>query len=142
MPAAAQQPTAPPNAGGPIKRPLTIAGAVAAFVAIFLPWVSSASEVNGFDVPVATLFDVATDNSDFSVGLVLLALGALTAAIVLVPRFSKLSNLLIPIGIGIIGVGGLFLYQLARVEYLPFSELVAAGPIVTVAAGALVLTRR
>ncbi len=135
-------PSASPNMAGLIKRPLTIAGAAAAIVAIFLPWSSSTSGINGFDVPVAMLFDVSTDGSDFSVGLVLLALGAFSAAIVLVPRFSKLSNLLIPVGIGIIGAGGLFLYQMSRLEFVPFREVLAAGPIVTVAAGVLVLTRR
>lgn len=127
---------------GRITRPLTLAGAITTVVAIFIPWVGSGTGINGFDVPVALLFDIATTDTTFSVGIVLLALGGFAAAIVLVPSFAKLSNLLLPIGIGLVAVGGLFIYQMARTPYLELTDILAAGPIVTIAAGLLVITRR
>jgi len=127
---------------GVTKRPLTAAGAAAAIVSIFLPWFSGFSGINAFDVPVVTLFNVSSSGSDFSVGLVLLVLGGFCAAVLLVPRFAQLSRLLVPVGIGIMAMGGLFLFQIGRLADVPFSEVIAAGPVVAIVAGVLVLTRR
>lgn len=135
--------TAPaPKRAGPITRPFTVAGAVTAVIAIFVPWIGSGSGINGFDVPVAMLVNITTADSSFSVGIVLLALGGFAAAIALVPNLAKLSNLLVPLGIGLVAVGGLFIYQIARDPFVDLADYLAAGPIVTIAAGVLVLTRR
>jgi len=127
---------------GITKRPLTAAGAAAAIVAIFLPWFSGFSGINAFDVPVVTLFNISSNGSDFSVGLVLLVLGGFCAATLLVPRLSKLRRLLVPAGIGIMATGGLFLFQIGRLADVPLSDVIAAGPVVAIVAGVLVLTRR
>lgn len=124
------------------KRPVTIAGAITAVIAIFLPWFPFDSGLNGFDVPVTLLFGGTDPGSVFSVGAVLLGLGGFAAAIVMIPGLAKRGNLLIPLGIGILAVAGFFLYHLTRSPYFDLFEILAAGPIVTIAAGALVLTRR
>ncbi|MEA2002034.1 MAG: zinc ribbon domain-containing protein, partial [Actinomycetota bacterium] len=142
-PPPALESTPPPSARtGLVTRPLTAAGAITAVVAVFVPWISSGIGFNAFDVPVAMLFNVTTADSSFSVGIVLLALGGSVAAIALVPKLAKLSNLLRPLGIGLVAVGGLFIYQLASDPILDLADYLGAGSVVAIAAGVLVLTKR
>ena len=139
-------PVAPGAAPGFVERVKQLTGlervqvgsAVAAIVAVFLPWLRSSSDsADAWDVP--SLFLLGNETTDRGVKVAVLVLIASVAALAsLVIRTSASGTLLLGSGIAITSIGALFLIQVNRAMQMStrsFTDVIGIGPLVLVAAG-------
>jgi hypothetical protein len=148
-PAAWGRPAAP---GGARVKPLSLIGAVAVAVAALLPWLDApgpGGAANAFKVPVAFLFDpTGAGTGGLQVGVVLVALGVIGAALTFVPGAKQILRALG--GVSVAGAA-LFAAQVIRLvselnsqggsDVNPFT-VIGVGVYATVVGGILLATGR
>ncbi|MFN3256776.1 MAG: hypothetical protein ACE37B_13880 [Ilumatobacter sp.] len=143
-------PAAPGAASGFVDRVKQLTGlervqvgsAVAAIVAVFLPWLRSSSDsADAWDVP--SLFLLGDETTDRGVKVAVLVLIASVVALVsLVIRTSASRTMLLGAAIAITSIGALFLIQVNRAIQMStrsFTDVIGIGPLVLVAAGIALL---
>jgi hypothetical protein len=134
-------------AGGIKVRPIPLIGGIAIAISSALPWIASVQggdSIKGFDVPAAFLFDFKKAGSGgLKIGLVVLLVGVIGAALTLLPVTGAIRRLLG--GLGVV-IGGLYVVQLGRLvdavgggvsltDAIGFGVYVAAGGGLLLAAG-------
>lgn len=129
--------------------PVPLIAAVALLVSAFLPWFSDF--VGSFDLPIAFLWSLEPDESWFSIGLLVLAVGVGALATILFERLGQYQRI---VGGVASGIATLWLMQTFRVALDwedgavgtaladMFTEVLSFGPWVALAAGAVLLIKR
>ena len=131
--------------GFKLTTPVSLVGAAVAVVGSFLAWFDFLGVTsNSFDIAAPFLIDNQTTASDtVTVGLLVVLLGGAAAAACLVPSFGARVQALRVLGLGIIAVAGLFVFQMVQTANDiggSLGDVIGIGPFVTGIAGIALLS--
>ena len=111
---------------------------VAAVVAVFIPWLRSpAGSADAMDVPSLFLINNEAGDRGIEVGIVVFVCAAIALA-ALVVRAPVMRKLLLGVGVAMVVMGMLFVFQLNRflsTSYTTLTDALGVGPILLLVAG-------